>query len=86
MTCVCVCAVAGLACYTTEAFPTHVRATGSGIGSACARLAGIVTPIAAGALLDIWPTSLLLITGVSGLVAAVCSGLLPFETRGRSVA
>lgn len=130
-------AVAALSCFTTEIFPTTIRATGSGVAAGFARLAGIITPLfagvtryslththcdpvgmivlcrlqhlrtlftrkhfvrlvvhtrihtrIAGALLDVWPTSLLLITGVTSLAAVLCIICLPAdsETRGVSIA
>jgi hypothetical protein len=108
------CAVAAIACFTSEVFPTRIRATGSGIAAFSARIAGIITPLfagegcwqsvpffyvlgalqldycvlggLAGALLDVWPTSLLYITGVSAIGATVCNVLLPVETKDASVA
>lgn len=52
---------------------------------ASARVAGILTPIAAGALLDVWPTSLLLITVVTATIAAVCNACLPVDTKGMAM-
>jgi putative MFS transporter len=78
-------AVAGLTTYTTEVFPTSVRATGSGIANSAARVAGFVVPIVAGALLETWTLSVLLLSAVTGIAAAACHYFNPIETRGRDL-
>ncbi len=77
--------VAGLTTFTTEVFPTDIRASGSGIANSCARIAGFLVPLAAGALLEVSTTAVLLLSAVTGIVAAVCHIANPIETRGRAL-
>ena len=79
-------AYAGLYAYTPEVFPTHVRATGSGLASAIGRIGGISAPILVG---YVYPT--LGFGGVFGMTTAVlllgsaAVLIMGVPTRGRSL-
>ncbi len=68
--------------YTTEVYPTTVRATGVGICNTFTRIAGTLTPLIGEILLDIAIPLPYLTFGVSLIVAALCCYYLPIETLG----
>lgn len=71
--------------YTPEAYPTKIRATGMGLGSSSARVAGILTPFVAKAFIEIYyflPFLIYIAAAFSGVVASI---LLPVETKGRAL-
>ena len=57
---------AGIYAYTSEVFPTHVRATGAGLASSMGRLGGVAAPIAVGM---VYPAAGLV--GVFGMTTSV---------------
>lgn len=77
---------AGVYAYTSEVFPTEIRATGAGVASAIGRIGAISAPILAGAVAPVWGSA-----GVFGATAAaLCIGtasvaLLGVPTRNRSL-
>ncbi|KAG0239671.1 hypothetical protein BGW41_007554 [Actinomortierella wolfii] len=68
--------------YTPEVFPSEFRGTACGAASALSRLASILAPLIAGALLMISTSIPLFVAAAAFLVSMVCMCLLPFETRG----
>lgn len=75
--------VAGLTTYTPEVFPTVIRTTGTGVANMCARVAGMMSPLVCGALLDVSEGAVLVLCGSLMAATATCAALLPIETRGR---
>ena len=77
---------AGLQLYTQEVFPTKVRGVGGGLLNTVSRVACLVAPVSAGAMLDHAGVDTLLLlccfVVASVPVAAIC---LPMETRGRHI-
>jgi len=71
--------------YTPEVYPTSVRATGLGICSAWAKLAGIVTPYIAELFNDFAEWIPIAIYGGVALLAAIASAFLPVETSRRAL-
>lgn len=77
---------AALYAYTPEVFPTHIRATGTGLASAFGRIGSITAPILIGITAASWGFS-----GVFGLTTAVLAVgvivtiLFAVPTRGRSL-
>jgi putative MFS transporter len=77
---------AGVYAYTSEVFPTSIRATGAGVASAVGRIGAISAPILAGALVPVWGSA-----GIFGATtAALCIGtasvvLLGVSTHNRSL-
>ncbi len=72
--------------YTLEAYPTHVRSTGMGLASCACRIGGLLTPYVAQVLSKQSMFLTLMIYGVMSLIGALCSFLLPIETKGRHLA
>lgn len=71
--------------YSPEVFPTALRGTASGTASALSRLAGIVAPLLAGALMDTVDENAPLYLGFALFGFSVCLMLnLPIETKGRA--
>jgi MFS family permease len=69
--------------YSPEVFKTSLRGTASGTASALSRLAGILAPVMAGALMQI-TSNLPLYLGFALFAVTVSLQLsLPYETRGR---
>lgn len=68
--------------FTTEVYPTRIRATGLGTASAFSRIGGMSMPWISIAALKISFTGPFLIYGILCLIAAICSILLPFDTTG----
>ncbi|XP_014679909.1 PREDICTED: solute carrier family 22 member 15-like [Priapulus caudatus] len=67
--------------YSAELFPTVVRNTGIGMGSACARFGGIISPFIA--IMDnTVPHLSMYIMGIAGIIAGFAALLLP-ETKGQ---
>ena len=67
--------------YTPEVFTTDIRGTACGSASALSRLAGIVAPLVAGALLAIQINLPLYLSIVLFVVCVGCMLSLPYETR-----
>jgi len=65
---------------TPEAYPTYIRTTGMGTASAFSRIAGILTPLVTAYFTNDLIYIPLIIYGVSCLLAAAASLLLPLET------
>lgn len=68
--------------FTTEVYPTRIRATGLGTASSFSRIGGITSPWISIASLKIGIAGPFLIFGVLSLLAAICTGLLPYDTTG----
>lgn len=79
-------AYAGIYAYTPEVFPTHVRATGTGMASGVGRIGGIVAPILVGLVYPAWGFA-----GVFGMTTSVllfgaaAVQLMGIPTRGLSL-
>ncbi len=75
--------------YTTEAYPSAVRGTGSGLASTWGRLASILAPIAGQSLFarssegNANVNGVLYVGGGVALIAPIALMFLPFDTRGR---
>ncbi|XP_013412719.1 putative transporter SVOPL [Lingula anatina] len=72
--------------YTTEVYPTTVRALGLGSSSAMARLGAMSTPFISQVLLNASLVSALWVYGAIAFLCAIDALLLPIETRGRAMA
>ena len=71
--------------YTLEVYPTSVRAIAIGSASSMSRVGAMVTPFLAQVLIKhTFYGTIAIYTATTGL-AAVCSYLLPIETRGREL-
>jgi len=68
--------------FTTEIYPTTIRATGLGIASSFSRIGGMTMPWISIASLKIGITGPFLIYGLLAATATICSILLPFDTTG----
>jgi len=68
--------------FTTEVYPTNVRATGLGIASAFSRIGGMTMPWITIACLRIGNTGPFLIFGILCFLAMICSIKLPYDTTG----
>lgn len=68
--------------FTTEIYPTRIRATGLSIASSFSRIGGMSMPWISIASLNISKTGPFLIFGILCLVAGVSSFLLPYDTTG----
>ena len=68
--------------FTTEIYPTTIRATGLGIASSFSRIGGMSMPWISIASLKIGITGPFLIYGLLSLWATMCSMLLPYDTTG----
>lgn len=71
--------------YTPEVYPTNVRAIGLGSCSGTARVGAIITPFIAQVMIRTSFPLAVAIYAVVSIVAAVCSLLLPVETKGRTM-
>lgn len=69
--------------YTSEVYPTSIRASGLGTSSSWARVGAMLTPFLAQVLLDASLTAAVWVYGVICFVCAICAALLPIETKGR---
>jgi putative MFS transporter len=70
--------------YTTELYPTRVRALGSGAATAWLRIASIVGPLVVGNLVATGGLgTVFLVFGLTVLVAAAVVALFAIETKGR---
>jgi len=75
-------------CYTSELFPTRLRATGAGLASSFGRLGGIAVPGAMALLISSWSTGyelVFIMFAVLLLLGALQVGFLGEETRGRTL-
>lgn len=71
--------------YTSEVYPTTMRAMGLGAGNAMARIAGLATPIVGQMALGVMgPQAMILYCAVS-ILLAIGTWLLPIETKGRAL-
>ncbi|RKP10069.1 major facilitator superfamily domain-containing protein [Thamnocephalis sphaerospora] len=71
--------------YTPEVFHPRYRTTGFGIALALGRLAGIVSPLLGGLMVERSVTLPLYICAGAYIIATLCMLLLPIETRGKVV-
>ena len=76
---------AALYAYTPEAYPTNLRASGMGAATGYARIAGVVAPLAGGALLSVSLVSALSMFAASFAVAAAVVAWYASETRGTAL-
>jgi putative MFS transporter len=76
----------GLYLYSSEIYPTRVRALGTGTGTAWVRLASIIGPFVVGMIL---PASglggVFLMFAIAALVGGVITMLFGMETRGKTL-
>ncbi|RUS85870.1 hypothetical protein EGW08_006354 [Elysia chlorotica] len=71
--------------YTSECYPTNVRALGMGINSGLTRLGAVLTPYVAQVGTQWSAYFSFIFYGVVGLLAALFSAILPFDTKGRAM-
>jgi MFS transporter, putative metabolite:H+ symporter len=74
--------------YTTELYPTRVRATAAGWAGVVSRSGGVAAPLLMGVLLASWGGSLTLALGSFGVMLALAVALVAIlgeETRGRTL-
>ncbi|GFO02437.1 synaptic vesicle 2-related protein [Plakobranchus ocellatus] len=71
--------------YTTESYPTNIRAVGMGVTSAAAKLGSLITPFIAQVLSGYSASLTFSLYGVMALLATVVALVLPFDTRGRAM-
>jgi len=72
--------------YTAEVYPTQFRGLAVGLGSSCSRLGALSTPFVAQVLVSINLHYALAVYISTGLLASIVSLLLPYETKGKSLA
>lgn len=68
--------------FTTEVYPTRIRATGLGVASSFSRIGGMSMPWISIASMKISTTGPFLIYGILSLLASISSFLLPYDTTG----
>jgi putative MFS transporter len=74
----------GLGTYTTENYPTHLRALGTGAAGGWIRLASMLGPLLVGAIMPVGGLSAVFaVFGVVGLVGVVVCVAFSIETRGK---
>ncbi len=74
----------GLATYTAESYPNHMRALGGGVAGAWQRGASMVGPLAVGFVLSNWGLNAVFVMfGVSALIGGLVCVSFAVETRGR---
>ena len=74
----------GLATYTAESYPTHLRALGGGVAGAWQRGASMVGPIVVGWVLPVWGINTVFVMfGCFAVVGAVTTYFFAIEPRGR---
>jgi len=76
---------AALYLYTPEIFPTGSRALGTGIGSACARVASALAPIIVGIILSRGVLANVFTMFAAVGLAGAFLALFLFETRGKQL-
>ena len=67
--------------YTSEIFPTNIRAFGLGVTTAFARIGGAVSPFIAHMVFSQDRNTALFICALAGIVAAGLMMLMPHETQ-----
>ena len=73
--------------YVTELYPTEYRTVGTGLSTACQRLAGMAAPSALGLLLGPFGSltdSFIFLSALLAFTAVICNFLI-YETRGKSL-
>jgi MFS transporter, putative metabolite:H+ symporter len=72
----------GLATYTAEIYPTHLRALGGGVASAWQRAASMAGPLAVGWILPHWGINAVFVAfGLFALMGALVAYFFAIETR-----
>jgi MFS transporter, putative metabolite:H+ symporter len=72
----------GLATYTAEIYPTHLRALGGGVASAWQRAASMAGPLVVGWILPRWGLNAVFVAfGLSALMGAIVAIFFAIETR-----
>jgi MFS transporter, putative metabolite:H+ symporter len=72
----------GLATYTAEIYPTHLRALGGGVASAWQRAASMAGPIVVGWVLPHWGlNAVFVVFGLFALMGAIVAVFFAIETR-----
>merc|ERR1712137_1235491 len=72
--------------YTTEVYPTSVRAFGLGLTTACARIGGAAAPFMAHILFKYSHATTIAVCIACALLAAILTMALPHETYGKELA
>ena len=74
----------GLATYTAESYPNHMRALGGGVGGAWQRGASMIGPYVIGQILPLWGANwVFVLFGVVALVGGIICVTWATETRGQ---
>jgi MFS transporter, putative metabolite:H+ symporter len=74
----------GLATYTAESYPNHMRALGGGVGGAWQRGASMIGPYVIGQILPVWGANwVFVLFGVVALVGGIICVMWATETRGQ---
>ncbi|KAK3745346.1 hypothetical protein RRG08_045067 [Elysia crispata] len=71
--------------YTTECYPTNIRAIGLGVTAGAAKVGALLTPFIAQVLTNDSAFASFTTYGVAALWSSVLALLLPFDTRGRAM-
>ncbi|XP_052238699.1 putative transporter SVOPL [Dreissena polymorpha] len=71
--------------YTTEVYPSSIRASGLGTSSTCARVGAMITPFLAQVLLDASLSAAVWVYACICFVCAAMAALLPIKTKGRAL-
>ncbi|RUS79290.1 hypothetical protein EGW08_012945 [Elysia chlorotica] len=71
--------------YTTECYPTNIRAIGMGFLSGASKLGAVLTPFIAQVLTDYSAFASFTSYAVAALLCSVFALVLPFDTRGRAM-
>jgi MFS family permease len=71
--------------YTMEVYPTVIRAMAVGCASSMSRIGAMITPYLAQVLIKKTFNGTIAVYVIATAIAAICSFLLPIETRGREL-
>ncbi|GJJ74920.1 hypothetical protein EMPS_07278 [Entomortierella parvispora] len=70
--------------YTSGVFPYEIRGTACGVAEAMSRLAGIVSPLIVGAMMEVNTSFSLCASAPTFLISGICMVSFPIEDRGRA--